>query len=428
MNDNHFSIRDASRNDGVYRGDNDAKKAKPTNTNASRSFKNVLDKDDESKGSSSAKISKKPSPTSDEDESTTLSSVEDEEGAEQTAFSLFMQRKSKVKLAKEPAPQTNDDELIAEAEVEVPKAKSQQQTQAQPQQDVTPFVPKEKVLVNDDVVAKEMPKNIEKKMPELAVAQQTIVQVPEKKELPNLYSLNRPKTTASTSKEKADVDSPAALLAKQNKDNIGISVDEDGGGQSNLGGFADEAGVAVAANSNSTVGQKKENVVNPYAREKQDISAVNPQGMIQPVNPMEVAGSVAAAPKPVQASATLQALIEQLVKEITVMTKEDKTETTLTLSQPPLFAGAQVTMTGFDSARGQVNITFANLTQNAQVIVQQQQQNLLAGLEAKGYQVHIFVATTAVNEPVIAKAEINKDQRGRGEGGQEQEKRQNPQG
>ncbi|MBA3602579.1 MAG: hypothetical protein H0W50_02835 [Parachlamydiaceae bacterium] len=477
MSDNNFFIRDTPRNDGAY-NDGDAKKTRPLNTNASRNFKNVLDKDDDSKGSSNI-ISKKPS-TSDEDEGTALSAVDEDEVSDQSTFSLFTQRKTKVKLSKE-APPPPEDELIAEAEgqaarvAKTPKAteiayikktdipekayiskKAEIPEEAVTAEDAvisenvsenaeTPEgalisknaeIPEEAEIaeaqpeqkVNVDVAAREIPKNIEKKMPEVAVAQQTVVPVPEKKELPSLYGPGRSnRAAASASKEKKDVDSPAALFTKQNKD-IGHKVDEDSG-KSGLADFGDEIGVVAADNA---VGQKKENVVNPFAREKQDISAVNPQGMIQPVSAMELVGNVAEAPKPIPASATLRALIEQLVKEITVMIKSDKSETTLTLSQPPLFAGAQVTMTGFDSARGEVNITFANLTQNAQMVVQQQQQNLLAGLEAKGYHVHIFTATTVANEPVIAKAEINqsnKDQRGRGEGegGEGEQQRRNPQ-
>ncbi len=462
MSDNHFYIRDTPRNDGAY-NDGDAKKAKPLNTNASRNFRNVLDKDEDSKGSST-KISKKPSPTSDEDEGTALSAVDDEEASDQTAFSLFMQRKAKVKLAKE-SPSTPQDELIAKGEgkdvlvAKAPKAPPEaayipekaeisEETEISEEPEISeeesgiteeaeisekgepkiaPFAPrKAKVALNVEAASREeMPKNIEKKMPEVAVAQQTVVPLPEKKELPSLYGSGRSNRAApSTGKEKTDVDSPAALFTKQNKD-IGYKVEEDGG-KSGLADL-DEAGMAVTAQN--TVGQKKENAVNPFAREKQDISAVNAQGMIQPVSAMELVGNVAEAPKPIPASATVQALIAQLVKEITVMTKGDKSETTLTLSQPPLFAGAQVTMTGFDSARGEVNITFANLTQNAQLIVQQQQQNLLAALDAKGYHVHIFTATTVANEPIIAKAETNqpnKDQRGRGEEGDREQQRGNP--
>ncbi len=410
----------------------------------------MLDKDDDSKGSSN-KISKKPSSTSDEDEDSTIGiSGEDEVSEQDSAFSLFAQRKSKVKLSKNPPP-PSDVELTAKAEtaetakIKSPKTETEFEAEVAeteefeieapetaeanaetPAPNVTPFSPfKPKAAVNAHLAAREMPKTVEKEMPELAVAQQTVVPVPPKKELTSLYGPSR--TNRPDSKEKTNTDSPAALFAKQN-----IQKDEDSaeGVKTGMGDISESELVEVTENMRV---QKKENVVNPFSREQLDISSLNPQGLIQPVSAMELISSAAEAPKPIQASASVQALIEKLVQEMTVMTKGDKTETTLTLSNPPLFAGAQVTMTGFDSARGEVNIAFSNLTQNAQLIVQQQQQNLLATLEAKGYHVHIFTATTVVNEPIIAKAETgqaNKDQRGRGEEGEGRGKQQrdNPQG
>ena len=75
-------------------------------------------------------------------------------------------------------------------------------------------------------------------------------------------------------------------------------------------------------------------------------------------------------------------------------------------------------ITSFGSAKGELNLTFGNLTQNAQTVVQQQQQTLLTALEQKGYYVHIFTATTADAQPIIlteAQNPNNRQQQGRGE-------------
>ena len=156
---------------------------------------------------------------------------------------------------------------------------------------------------------------------------------------------------------------------------------------------------------------KKENVANPFAQEHVDLSSINPQGLTTPASPVELTQNIstAAPSKPMPATATI-VLLDALVKEISTMKVGDKTETTITLQRPPLFANAQVMITGFDSAKGELNISFGNLTQNAQHVIEQQQQSLLLALETKGYQVHIFTATTLELQNPIASAQQSQQQ------------------
>ena len=61
-------------------------------------------------------------------------------------------------------------------------------------------------------------------------------------------------------------------------------------------------------------------------------------------------------------------------------------------------------MSAFDSAKGEFNISFENLTQAAQNLInlQANRDSLLHALEQKGYNVHILVATTlSENRPVV---------------------------
>lgn len=164
-------------------------------------------------------------------------------------------------------------------------------------------------------------------------------------------------------------------------------------------GLAGQQGVAQ-----SEVNSRKENVANPFPQEQLDLSAVNPQALVTPVAQIQGVASTVDTARAMPIPAQMQALIDQLAKEISVMTIGDKTETTITLRHPPLFAEAQVMITGYQSARGELNITFANLTQNAQQILEQQQTSLLAALETKGYFVHIFTATTSELQTPIATA------------------------
>lgn len=166
----------------------------------------------------------------------------------------------------------------------------------------------------------------------------------------------------------------------------------------------------------------KGNESNPFPHEEIDISRLGPQGA-PPVVALEGV-AVATAEKPVPVvSKDMQLLIAQILKEISVVSTGDKTETTLILKQPPLFDGAQVVITGFGSAKGELNITFGNLTQNAQNVVQQQQQSLLTALEMKGYYVHIFTATTTDVQPIILTEgqtpHARQQQREEGRGGRE---------
>lgn len=179
----------------------------------------------------------------------------------------------------------------------------------------------------------------------------------------------------------------------------------------------DEA-VGVAMNEN-VAAPAKTNIANPFPREQMDLSSVNPQAQIAPVAQVDLNNAVTtSAPKPIPSSATMYVLLEVLAKEISTMQAGDKTETTVILQRPPLFANAQVQITGFESAKGQLNITFGNLTQNAQHVIEQQQASLLLALETKGYQVHIFTATTLELQNPIASAQ---------QAGQEQQQREREQ-
>lgn len=173
----------------------------------------------------------------------------------------------------------------------------------------------------------------------------------------------------------------------------------------------------------------KTNIANPFAQEQVDLSSVNPQGFIAPVAPVGVTTNIntAAAAKPMPASATMYVLLDVLVKEISTMQAGDKTETTIILQRPPLFANAQVMITGYESAKGELNITFGNLTQNAQHVIEQQQQSLLLALETKGYQVHIFTATTLELQSPIASAQQSSQEQQR-QSGQQQGKNQQQKG
>lgn len=138
-----------------------------------------------------------------------------------------------------------------------------------------------------------------------------------------------------------------------------------------------------------------------FATEQTDLSYVNPMAPVhtQVANVTPVKGE-----KPILPASHIQEIIDQMVSQVTEIKDTGRTETIVTLKHPPLFAGADIVVTAFDSAKGEFNISFENLSQAAKNILDQQsnRDSLLLALEQKGYNVHILTATTlAENRPVV---------------------------
>lgn len=150
----------------------------------------------------------------------------------------------------------------------------------------------------------------------------------------------------------------------------------------------------LISNVNPTAEEKKGKFnFNPhFATEQADLSYVNPLALnTQPTQPI-----IASTDKPALPPVHMQAIIDQLVEKIVQLETGDRTETVITLKQPPILAGADLIVTGFNSAKGEFNITFQKLTQAAKDLLDMRvhQQSLLLALEQKGYAVHIVTTTT----------------------------------
>ena len=65
-----------------------------------------------------------------------------------------------------------------------------------------------------------------------------------------------------------------------------------------------------------------------------------------------------------------------------------------------MFQGASVVITAFDSARGEFNLAFENLTPEAKRLLDshENQRSMKLALEEKGYAVHIVTTTTEVEQ------------------------------
>jgi hypothetical protein len=159
-----------------------------------------------------------------------------------------------------------------------------------------------------------------------------------------------------------------------------------------------------------------------FSREQPDLAAVNPFTVNMPT---ENIATAPVAPRPVVApiSADLQLLINELAREISGVKDQGLSETTVELKSP-LFDGARLVLTSTDSARNEFNIKFENLSQAAQLVLNNQsnRSDLMSNLERQGYNVHIFVATTFDERAAITANADNTPNRER-EGGQQQQQR-----
>lgn len=158
-----------------------------------------------------------------------------------------------------------------------------------------------------------------------------------------------------------------------------------------------------------------------FTREQPDLSYVNPFTIGAAAPTVAIAPEVKVE-RPTPISADLQLLIDKLATEMSVVQQSGQTETTVELKHPPLFEGARITLTTFETAKNEFNIRFENLTQAAQTVLGQQvyRQELLSNLEQKGYNVHIFTATTFDDSKTIT-ANVDTPNKGRDEQARERE-------
>lgn len=159
-----------------------------------------------------------------------------------------------------------------------------------------------------------------------------------------------------------------------------------------------EKELPFGGNKSSSDGKNKSNT--RFGADQSDLTNINPMVAMSQQHPISTQNI--GKQDPVVPAVNLQAIIDQLVEKTVQLKVSGLTETTVTLKQPPMFEGANIVLTSFDSAKNEFNISFQNLTQQAKNILDMQinRDSLLLSLEKKGYAVHILTATT-VNEPRV---------------------------
>jgi hypothetical protein len=160
--------------------------------------------------------------------------------------------------------------------------------------------------------------------------------------------------------------------------------------------------------------QPPEHFTTRYTQEQPDLAYVNPFAN----NPQAPMAAVPVTPsdaiqRPAPVDENMQLLIQQVIKQMYTVSQEGQTDTVMTVQYPPLFENATITVTAFDTARGQFNISIENLTQAAQRLLDldQNRNSLISALHEKGYNVVQFQTTTVQTETRITPPESNQKSR-----------------
>lgn len=128
------------------------------------------------------------------------------------------------------------------------------------------------------------------------------------------------------------------------------------------------------------------------------------QALLNPFDPQLLAG-VSAEEKatPVQRKELL-ALAKEMIGALEIHKKDGIQETRIVLTHPPIFEGATLSIKTYDTAKGELNLAFSNLSQEAKALLDQKllRQDLMDSLREKGFTVHLFIATTGDEKPITA--------------------------
>lgn len=143
-----------------------------------------------------------------------------------------------------------------------------------------------------------------------------------------------------------------------------------------------------------------------FVPERNDLSYVNPQA--QTTLPIQLNATPMKTTAPIQPVQDLQELFDRISKEVYSLELNGKSETIVNL-KGPLFDQSRLILTGFDTAKGQFNITIDNLTQAAKNVLDFNQNSLIENLSKKGYMVHIVTTTTTLETPKIDQSQLTQE-------------------
>lgn len=119
-------------------------------------------------------------------------------------------------------------------------------------------------------------------------------------------------------------------------------------------------------------------------------------------------------------------LVDELVKRIEVMQKGGETHTTITLSHPPMFKDATITLTTSEQTKREFNVSFANLSPEGKNILDQalKDQSLTRQMDKRDIIIHVITTSTEPQTLFTAESSSGSSRDRGGEGQQQQQQQQ----
>ena len=161
------------------------------------------------------------------------------------------------------------------------------------------------------------------------------------------------------------------------------------------------------SNADEAKALAKKGKFNPQYNEAQgDISIINTNAPITPTNQINL-NAGAKVEQIASVKSPIHDIVVELIDKLTIIQTKGQTDTVVTLNMPGVFKGTVVVISEFDTAHGQLNLSFENLSVQAKNLIDSlpNREALLVALSERGYIVQTIVATTQIeHRPILSDA------------------------
>jgi len=151
---------------------------------------------------------------------------------------------------------------------------------------------------------------------------------------------------------------------------------------------------------------KKGKFNSQYSESQGDISIINTNAPITPTNQINLNAGVKVE-QTTSVNSPIHDIVVELIDKLTIIQAKGQTDTVVTLNMPGVFKGTVVVISEFDTAHGQLNLSFENLSVQAKNLIDSlpNREALLVALSERGYIVQTVVATTQLeHRPILSDA------------------------
>lgn len=171
-----------------------------------------------------------------------------------------------------------------------------------------------------------------------------------------------------------------------------------------------DGGYAMESEETTEVASQNESSATKTRQKKQEFSQENPDlasfaGTQQPMAKIEP--SATSTQNDAIPSESIRDIAAHLIEKIHTMRSEGKTETVITLKNPPILDGAVIKLSAMDGAKREFDISFTQLTEKGKLFLDRKltEENLAGTLERKGIIVHQMITTTQTEAPLMIDSE-----------------------